>query len=235
MAIAVASYGLRSLGMDYGTFSTEVLLPQRERRHKENTMRHTGTRWRWVAGVGIGIATGLLGMHASLADEVQECLEGQVPKIIRGLHLTPVPLNFEQTNVLLVGLGSYIVNAQGGCNDCHTNPPYAPGGDPFQGEPEQINAETYLAGGQEFGPFTSRNLTPCTDGKPAGLTFEEFTKVMRTGVDLKDGQTGPPDTPILQVMPWPVYGKMTRCDLRAIYEFLRAIPPHDSEGCMPAG
>jgi hypothetical protein len=50
-----------------------------------------------------------------------------VPRIIRGLHLAPVLLNFEQTNVLLVGLGSYIVNAQGGCNDCHTNPPYASG------------------------------------------------------------------------------------------------------------
>jgi hypothetical protein len=27
---------------------------------------------------------------------------------------------------VFVGLGSYLVNAAGGCNDCHTNPPYAP-------------------------------------------------------------------------------------------------------------
>jgi hypothetical protein len=80
-----------------------------------------------------------------------------------------------------------------------------------------------------------RNLTPCADGKPAGLTFEEFVRVMRTGVDLKDGLYDPPGTPILQVMPWPVFGKMTRCDLRAIYEFLRAIPPHTDQGCAPAG
>jgi hypothetical protein len=50
---------------------------------------------------------------------------------------------------------------------------------------------------------------------------------MQTGIDLKDGQNGPPDAPILQVMPWPVYSQMTRCDLRAIYEFLRVIPPYD--------
>jgi hypothetical protein len=160
---------------------------------------------------------------------------GQLPKVIRGLRLSPVPLDLDGTSLPLVGLGSYIVNAQGGCNDCHTNPSYAPGGDPFMGEPEQINTAAYLAGGNPFGPYVSRNLTPCAEGKPAGLTFEEFERVMRTGVDLKDGQSGPPNTPILQVMPWPVYGKMTDCDLRAVYEFLRAIPPHAAEGCTPGG
>ena len=76
-------------------------------------------------------------------------------------------------------------------------PPYALGGDPFLGEPEQINAAGYLAGGTPLGPFVSRNLTPCADRMPAGLTSDEFLQVMRTGVDLKDGQIGPPDTPIL--------------------------------------
>ena len=33
------------------------------------------------------------------------------------------------------------------------------------------------------------------------------------------------DGEILQVMPWNVYGKMTQFDLRAIYEYLSAIPP----------
>jgi hypothetical protein len=48
------------------------------------------------------------------------------------------------------------------------------------------------------------------------VEFEEFEHLMRTGQD--DGE-------ILQVMPWNVYGKMTRLDLRAIYEYLSAIPP----------
>jgi hypothetical protein len=133
----------------------------------------------------------------------------------------------------LVGLGSYIVNAQGGCNDCHTNPSYTEGGDPFQGQSPVVNGEGYLAGGMRFGPFVSRNRTPCQDGKPAGLTLEEFIQGMRTGVDLKDDVLPPGDTRLLQVMPWPVYGLMTNCDLQAIYEYLRAIPPH--AGCIPPG
>ena len=36
------------------------------------------------------------------------------------------------------------------------------------------------------------------------------------------------DNDLLQVMPWPVYGKMKDRDLRAIYEFLRAIPSRPS-------
>jgi hypothetical protein len=39
---------------------------------------------------------------------------------------------------------------------------------------------------------------------------------MRTGE--KDDGT------LLQVMPWPVYGKMTRRDLSAVYAYLSAIP-----------
>ena len=75
----------------------------------------------------------------------------------RTLLANPVPLNLKGKNRALVGLGSYIVNT-GGCNDCHTNPSYVVGGDPFMGEPEQINTAGFLAGGQHFGPFASANL-----------------------------------------------------------------------------
>ena len=136
----------------------------------------------------------------------------------QGFSISPVRLSLRGKNPALVGLGSYLVNAVGGCNDCHTHPSYVPGGDPFQGQPTIINAEQYLTGGRQFGPFTSANLTPDEHGRPAGLTFEEFKYTLRTGHD--------PDDPskLLQVMPWPVYGNMTSGDLRAIYEFLRAIP-----------
>jgi hypothetical protein len=170
-------------------------------------MRSIGRRRRSVVVVGWLVVSGLLWSHPTFADEKLKCLEIPFARILQGLALAPVPLNTEGKNILLVGLGSYIVNAQGGCNDCHTNPPYAPGGDPFQGEPELINAAGYLAGGLAFGPFVSRNLTPCADENPAGLSFEEFVQVMRTGVDFKDGQSGPPDTPILQVMPWPILAR----------------------------
>ena len=143
--------------------------------------------------------------------------------IQQGRDIAPVPLNTRGLNPALVRLGSYIVNAQGGCNDCHTAPPYAPGGDPFLGQPEVVNADGYLAGGQQFGPFTSRNLTPRAPGRqPAGLTLDQFIEAMREGTDFKNRH--PEISPLLQVMPWPVYGKMSDRELRAIYEFLRAIP-----------
>jgi hypothetical protein len=148
-----------------------------------------------------------------------EDVGGNFSRVQRGFAIAPVPLNLRHKNKRLVGLGSYIVNAQGGCNDCHTNPNFAPGGNPFLGEPEQINTEQYLTGGRVFGPFVSRNLTPDATGKPAGLTREEFRTLLRTGHD----PDAPPGT-LLQVMPWPVYGKMIDHDLNAIYEYLSAIP-----------
>jgi hypothetical protein len=139
-----------------------------------------------------------------------------------GFKIAPVKLNLRGKNRAQVGLGSYIVNAQAGCSDCHTYPSFAAGGDPFFGQPEVINKAQYLTGGRQFGPFTSANLTPDKHGRPAGLTFPEFKTVMRTGVD-PDGPRDPLP-PLLQVMPWPVYAKMNDRDLHAIYEYLRAIP-----------
>ncbi|MEP6658052.1 MAG: cytochrome C, partial [Betaproteobacteria bacterium] len=68
-------------------------------------------------------------------------------------------------------------------------------------------------------PFTSANITPDKNGKPAGLSFEEFRSTLRTGHNPKD-----PPGELLQIMPWPVFGKKTDGDLRAIYEYLRSIP-----------
>jgi hypothetical protein len=142
-----------------------------------------------------------------------------VSRILVGLRISPVPLNLQHRNRILVGLGSYMVNASGGCNDCHTQPSFAPGGDPFQGQPAMVNSAQYLAGGRQFGPMiTSANITPDAQGRPAGLTFEQFKSVFRTGRDPRA-----PDH-ILQVMPWPVFRNLVDADIRAIYEYLSAIP-----------
>lgn len=163
-----------------------------------------------------------------LALVLVQALEGQRPtqdpeadRIVRGFQIAPVRLNLRHRDRNTVGLGSYIVNAQAGCNDCHTNPPYAPGGDPFEGQPKKVNTEGYLAGGTQFGPVTSANITPDENGLPAGLTFQEFRRMLRTGHDPDD-----PDE-ILQVMPWPVFQDMTERDMRAVYEYLRSIPHVD--------
>ncbi len=138
-------------------------------------------------------------------------------QIKRGFEIAPVELKLAGKNRALVGLGSYLVNTTG-CNDCHTYPNWADGGNPYKAQPEQINTKGYLAGGRDFGVAVSPNITPDGNGNPAGLTLAEFLHVMRTGED--------PDQPgrLLQIMPWPLYQWKTDRDLTAIYEYLRAIP-----------
>ena len=161
-------------------------------------------------------------------------------KIRQGFESAPVPLNLAHKNRALVGLGSYIVNNQGECDGCHSQGPqtqYLPGGNPYFGQPEQINPATYLGGGRDFGPYpfpnssthiVSRNLTPDHTGMPiGGDTFEEFEHTIRTGHDpdqLHPNLPPPFRGDLLQIMPWPAYRNMTDRDLRAIYEYLSAIP-----------
>jgi cytochrome c1 len=169
-----------------------------------------------------GIVTALAGVSSGQTPQADEAA-----RIQRGYQIAPVSLHLRGRDRALVGLGSYIVNAQAGCNDCHTNPPYAEGGDPFMGQPKRVNTAGYLAGGQHFGPFVSRNITPHENGLPAGLTFPQFKNVMRTGHD--PDLEHPQISPLLQVMPWPVYQNMTDRDLRAIYEYLRSIPSIETD------
>lgn len=165
--------------------------------------------------VGLCVLSTVLGVSAAPAPAADTPDNSRV-RI--GLEIAPVPLDLRGKNRGLVGLGSYLVNAAGGCNDCHTSPSYVEGGNPFAGQPEIVNAARYLAGGTAFGPFVSRNLTRDESGLPAGLTFEQFRNTLRTGVD----QDNP--ARLLQVMPWPVYGKLSDRDLLAIYLYLSAIP-----------
>ena len=171
-------------------------------------------------------------------------------KVRKGLQIAPVPLNFEDRDRELVGLGSYIVNAQADCNGCHSAAPqteFAPGGNPYFGQPEKINTATYLGGGRDFGKVSgppspdiiSRNLTPDKTGRPeGGNTFEQFKEILRTGKDFDHLHPNcsatittncfpavpPVDGDLLQIMPWPIHRNMTDRDLRAIYEYLSAIP-----------
>jgi cytochrome c553 len=151
-------------------------------------------------------------------------------RIRQGFALSPVSLNLQGKNRALVGLGSYLVNATTTCADCHSCPTYAPGHNPFEGGDGQLNSVNYLAGGVDFGfGIVSANITPDAQGRPAGLTLEEFTNLLRTGED--------PDNPgqVLQVMPWPILGKMTDGDIRAIYEYLSSIPHAEPGTCFFPG
>jgi hypothetical protein len=166
-----------------------------------------------------------------------------------GFEIAPVPLNLEGKDRALVGLGSYIVNAQGDCNGCHSAGPateFLRGGNPYFGQPTKINPATYLGGGRDFGPYPapnsalhiiSRNLTPDKTGRPeGGHSFTEFLQIIRTGIDtdhlhpncsatVTTNCLQPPfKGDLLQIMPWPIYRNMTDHDLRAIYEYLSTVP-----------
>ncbi len=175
----------------------------------------------WIAAVAVAT---MLQVPAARADEISQILRGY--EIISEIFPKGTKLNFAGKDLALVGLGSYLVNSTG-CNDCHTHPNWAPNDNPYLGQPDQINTAEYLAGGRQFGPdpvdghiVVSANITPDKrNGMPAGLTWDAFREVMQTGLD--------PDDPgrLLQVMPWPLYRWKTDRDLRAMYEYLRVIPP----------
>jgi hypothetical protein len=101
-----------------------------------------------------------------------------------GFKIAPLPLNLKGKDHHLVGYGSYLVNAVGDCNGCHSTREYAEGGNPFLGQPKVIDTTKYLRGGQSFGPFVSRNLRPVLGtGLPAGLTYQQFQSAIRHGTD----------------------------------------------------
>jgi hypothetical protein len=212
-----------------------------------------------TTGAGVALAAIVLTGLFTISRRVHaDDGDSQESKIQQGFAIAPVPLNLAGKDRALVGLGSYIVNAQADCNGCHNAGPggasgYLPNGNPYllpppfgpYGGKKLIKQATYLGGGRDFGAFPaepfphllSRNLTPDRTGLPeGGHTFAEFLQIMRTGVDLDHLHptcTGAPnghclplpfDGSRLQIMPWPAYRDMTDHDLRAIYEYLSAIP-----------
>jgi len=116
---------------------------------------------------------------------------------------------------------------------------------------KKVNPATFLGGGRDFGAFPtpssplhiySRNLTPDSTGKPeGGHSYSDFVQIMRTGIDFDEihptcptaTQTStcvpyPFDGSLLQIMRWPSFQDMTDRELKAIYEYLSAIPCIDT-------
>lgn len=160
-----------------------------------------------MAFAAVTLAVMLVRSPGVQAHDERDDDEGSLIRI--GFEIAPVPLNLEGKNRALVGLGSFIVNAQSDCNGCHTagGPPnfnFAAGGNPYflnQG-PTKTDPTTYLAGGADFGPalppgfydpgfgaylgpdIISRNLTPDKTGRPeGGNTLAQFKEILRKGTD----------------------------------------------------
>jgi hypothetical protein len=209
---------------------------------------------RIIKPAGAVAAVALLGLAAiSLTSpRVHADSENSDSRVQIGFNIAPVKLNMKGRNHDRVGVGSYIVNAQGDCNGCHQSPDigpeYLPGSNPFFSQhPPVVNPASYLGGGRTFATFPigaviqSRNLTPDKTGRAeGGASLEEFITIMRTGKDFDHIHPPCPDTNhigtdgciqpfvgdgnLLQIMPWPAFSQMSDKDLEAIYEYLSAIP-----------
>ncbi|MBV9401675.1 MAG: hypothetical protein JO062_27105 [Bryobacterales bacterium] len=231
-----------------------------------------------VAAVVIGVV-GMLSLPLALqAQNNDEAIQQLVTK---GFAIAPVPLNLAGKDPNLVGLGSYLVNAVGDCNGCHSSGtpdslfiyPYLPDGNPYFGQLEKLDPSVYLNGGTNFGAvgtptgpkgyagpaIITRNLTPDYTGRAeGGHTLAEFSDIIKNGHDydhvhpnctpaqiqaINEGETpiciptgvipgttfnNIPDGSLLQIMPWVTFSHMTDYDIKAIYEYLSAIPCIDN-------
>ncbi len=149
---------------------------------------------------------------------------------------TPVPA---PTETSAVERGLYLVTVAG-CNDCHTPLNMGPNGpEPdrerlLSGHPETLilppppapagpwnwsGAASNTAFAGPWGVTYGTNLTP---DEMTGLgiwTEETFLKTLRTGRHWGEAR------PILPPMPWQNYSAMSDEDLKAVYAYLRSIPP----------
>jgi mono/diheme cytochrome c family protein len=128
--------------------------------------------------------------------------------------------------------GEYLVNIMG-CNDCHT--PMGPDGRPlmqfklaghppgapvavYQGGPVGSFALTNTSWAGPWGVSFSRNLTPDPETGLGKWTEADFLKVARTGQKPNGALLLPP-------MPWPNLAALTASDLKAMWAYLRSLPP----------
>ena len=153
----------------------------------------------------------------------------------------------------LVKRGEYLVTF-GGCHDCHTPKIQGPGGMPvpdttrlLSGHPENLPYPIWTAEDLQqrnalaltttmltawagpWGVSFAINLTP---DKATGIgewTEETFIQALRTGKH----QGQPNGRDILPPMPWPDYKQATDEDLKAIWAYLRSLPPIKNQVPFP--
>lgn len=147
----------------------------------------------------------------------------------------------EQAARARVARGAYLVNAIGGCNDCHTPLKLGPNGpEPdmtrmLSGHPEGLNmppapklgdgpwvwagAGTNTAFAGPWGVSYSANLTP---DRLTGIGIWDEQMFIKT---LRTGRHWGVSRPILPPMPWQAFRNMTDEDLASIYAYLRTVKP----------
>jgi len=151
------------------------------------------------------------------------------------------PVEAKPASKAMIDRGAYLVSFAS-CNDCHTpmklDPvTHAPGPDMdrmLSGHPEgakdptgklgetdmAIIGGTFTAFLQPFGTVYVANITPDRETGLGTWTEAMFIQSMRTGRHL-----GGQGRPILPPMPWYGLATLTDADLKAIFAYLRTVPP----------
>jgi mono/diheme cytochrome c family protein len=104
--------------------------------------------------------------------------------------------------------GEYLVNV-GGCVHCHTNKWY----EPMAGQ-RRLDSP--------FGAFYPPNITPDLETGIGKWTEVDFFRAMRDGIS-------PAGSPYYPAFPYRAYSAINDEDLRAIFEYLRSVPPINKE------
>lgn len=142
----------------------------------------------------------------------------------------------------MIERGKWLVNL-GGCNDCHTPKKMGPKGpeldeakllsgqpahDPIPDVPKEALAPgkwmavTNMHLSAWAGPWGisfARNLTPDVETGLGSWTEAMFIKTLRLGKHMGEGR------PILPPMPWENFAKLSDADLKAIFAYLKSLPP----------
>jgi mono/diheme cytochrome c family protein len=177
-------------------------------------------------------------------------VQSLVPVVLLAAACTQVPAEPKPTDPAItsatpqnpVDRGRYLVTI-GACHDCHTPKTFtAPEPQPdmsraLSGHPASEKIGSIPAGliaPDKWGAVTNnhltawagpwgvsfaRNLTPDMATGLGSWTEEMFIKAIRLGKHQGEGR------PILPPMPWPMYREMTDEDLKAVFAYLRTLPP----------
>lgn len=140
--------------------------------------------------------------------------------------------------------GRWLVNL-GGCNDCHTPKKFGPKGMELDesrllsgapsNEPTPAIPEGAIGMGPDkwaaltnahlstwagpWGVSFASNLTPDVETGLGSWTEAVFIKALRTGKHMGEGR------PILPPMPWENLATLDDADLKAIFAYLKSLPP----------
>lgn len=135
--------------------------------------------------------------------------------LIKPIGPKGTPLKYTPPEGPTVERGEYIATSVAVCAECHTKRNRIDGS--FAGQ--------RFAGGMEFDVnddptkiIVSPNLTPSKTGRITSWSEEQFVGRFGAGV-------GIPHTH----MPWRQFQRMSETDVRAIYRFLRTLPPSDHD------